>query len=96
MIDYARAVDPLEEALARLDSMLAGLADERDEYRSTEELLGGIIAVRDKVHEVWQHVTMRARGSNQPFQAMHSTLGRRGLDFASPPDVERENVVSAV
>ena len=35
----------LEEALARLDAMLAGLADGHGEYRSTEELVGGIIAV---------------------------------------------------
>ncbi len=96
MVDYARAVDPLEEALARVDAMLAGLANDHGEYRSTEELLGGIIAVRDKVHEVWQCVTMRARGSEEPFQATYSTLGRRGWNFASPHRVERENVMSAV
>ncbi len=96
MSDYAKAVDPLEEALARLDAMLAGLANEHCEYRSTEELLGGIIAVRDKVHDVWQHVTVRARGSKEPFQPMYSTLGRRGWDFASPHRGERENAMSAV
>jgi hypothetical protein len=46
MSDYARIVDPLEEALARLDAMLGGLAADHDEYRSREELLGGITAVR--------------------------------------------------
>ena len=95
MIDYARAVDPLEEALARLDAMLAGLADEHGEYRSTEELLGGIAAVRDKVHEVWQHVTVRARGGKQPFRAMHSTLGRGSWDYGSPPRAEREGAAIA-
>jgi hypothetical protein len=95
MIDYARAVDPLEDALARLDAMLAGLADGHGEYRSTEELVGGIIAVRDKVHEVWQHVTMRARGGKQPFRALHSTLGRGSWDYGSSPRAERAGAATA-
>jgi hypothetical protein len=89
MIDYARAVDPLEDALARLDAMLAGLADGHGEYRSTEELVGGIIAVRDRVHEVWEHVTVRARGGKQPFRAPHASLGRGSWDYGSSPRPER-------
>jgi hypothetical protein len=96
MIDYARTVDPLEEALVRLDAMLAGLADEHGEYRSTEELLGGIIAVRDKVHEVCQLVTVRARGWKEPFRTAHSTLSRGSWGFGPSPRVERESVAVAL
>jgi len=82
MINYARAVDPLEEALARLDAMLEGLAEEHAEYRSTEELVGGILAVRKELRDVWEHVTLRARGADPPFARRHQ--------------VERGEVLSAV
>ncbi len=85
MIDYARAVGPLEEALVRLDAMLEGLAEGYDEYRSTEELVGGLLAVRDRLHGVWEHVTLRARGAEARFRADH-VAGRACPHAAELPD----------
>ena len=111
MIDYARAVGPLEEALERIDAMLEGLAEDHDAYRSTEELVGGILAVRDRLQAVREHVTLRARGANHFFRAGparppapslsrgvagRADLPRRSRPFARPHQVERAGVLRAV
>lgn len=63
MRDFARTAEPVDVELEKLDDMLAGLADEHSDYRSAEELRGGVLAARAKFRQVWQQVSLRTQSS---------------------------------
>ena len=92
MMDYTKPVGPPEEALARLDAMLGGLADEYEHYRSTEELLGGISAIREKLHEVWRCVTVRATDRTLSLAAEETSWPHSTPPHLIPPNCMLDSI----
>jgi len=61
MAEGRRTMSALESDLEKVDDMLAGLADLHSNYRSTEEIRGGILAARDRIREMWRRVSATSR-----------------------------------
>lgn len=56
MMSQPSTLDWLQNDLKAVHDMLARLAHSRDDFRSKEELLGGIAAAKDKVRQLRQKV----------------------------------------
>ena len=57
--------DWLENNLEKVDDMLAGLADLHSDYRSAEEIRGGILAARERLREMWRRVSAAPRPARE-------------------------------